>query len=107
LSDSEPIEAPMVGFAELVIGPATSGRTRWLNPRYKCDESHRLPRAPQSTNRDREISFAALPRFFLRHAAENVIRRSGPNQRIIAPEAICCRRRKGDWLVAATKPGKV
>jgi hypothetical protein len=25
------------GFAELVIGPATSGRTRWLNPGYsKC-----------------------------------------------------------------------
>jgi hypothetical protein len=22
------------GFAELVIGPATSGRTRWLNPGY-------------------------------------------------------------------------
>jgi hypothetical protein len=21
-----------VGFAELVIGPATSGRTRWLSP---------------------------------------------------------------------------
>ena len=24
-----------VGFAELVIGPATSGRTRWLSPPYK------------------------------------------------------------------------
>jgi hypothetical protein len=22
----------VMGFAELVIGPATSGRTRWLNP---------------------------------------------------------------------------
>jgi len=24
-----------VGFAELVIGPATSGRTRWLSPPYE------------------------------------------------------------------------
>jgi hypothetical protein len=24
----------MMGFAEPVIGPATSGRTRWLNPSY-------------------------------------------------------------------------
>jgi hypothetical protein len=23
-----------MGFAELVIGPATSGRTRWLKPSY-------------------------------------------------------------------------
>jgi hypothetical protein len=25
-----------VGFAEPVIGPATSGRTRWLSPPYAC-----------------------------------------------------------------------
>src|SRR5580704_10307246 len=25
---------PVPGFAEPVIGPATSGRTRWLNPGY-------------------------------------------------------------------------
>jgi hypothetical protein len=26
-------------FTEPVIGPATSGRTRWLNPGYKCASS--------------------------------------------------------------------
>jgi hypothetical protein len=27
----------VMGFAEPVIGPATSGRTRWLNPFYGLD----------------------------------------------------------------------
>jgi hypothetical protein len=28
-------ERQVMGFAEPVIGPATSGRTRWLNPSYR------------------------------------------------------------------------
>ena len=30
----------MMGFAELVIGPATSGRTRWLNLFYGQRDSN-------------------------------------------------------------------
>ncbi len=30
-----------VGFAEPVIGPATSGRTRWLSPPYASEHAHR------------------------------------------------------------------
>ena len=59
---------PILGFAELVIGPATSGRTRWLNPattpcrrsKYRCH-----PDRPGSSSRSRRsrpcISRPALP----------------------------------------------
>jgi hypothetical protein len=30
----------LMGFAEPVIGPATSGRTRWLNPSYGLNFGH-------------------------------------------------------------------
>ena len=32
----------VMGFAEPVIGPATSGRTRWLNPSYGLNPSDGL-----------------------------------------------------------------
>jgi hypothetical protein len=32
--NSQVVSKNRVGFAELVIGPATSGRTRWFRPPY-------------------------------------------------------------------------
>jgi len=37
-----------MGFAELVIGPATSVRTRWLNPFYELTGVNRIRRRPSS-----------------------------------------------------------
>jgi hypothetical protein len=34
----------MMGFAEPVIGPATSDRTRWLNPSYGLPKRARVAR---------------------------------------------------------------
>jgi hypothetical protein len=45
----EPLRKPInrsrgfvMGFAELVVGPATSGRTRWLNPILRPTTRQRL-----------------------------------------------------------------
>src|ERR1700730_16497151 len=39
-----------VGFAEPVIGPATSGRTRWLNPPYERARSRKMRTYSKSMN---------------------------------------------------------
>src|SRR6202035_1734032 len=36
----------VMGFAEPVIGPATSGRTRWLNPSYGLGQGERNHASP-------------------------------------------------------------
>jgi hypothetical protein len=49
----------MMDFAEPVIGPATSGRTRWLNPSYELhSKKTELPRRSEMTRWARKRHFA-------------------------------------------------
>jgi len=49
----------MIDFAEPVIGPATSGRTRWLNPSYELhSKKTELPRRSEMTRWARKRHFA-------------------------------------------------
>jgi hypothetical protein len=40
---------PIPDFAEPVIGPATSGRTRWLHPGYLLNQTNLLLTTPNAT----------------------------------------------------------
>ena len=49
----------VMGFAESVIGPATLGRTRWLNPSYELhSKKTELPRRSEKTRWARKRHFA-------------------------------------------------
>jgi hypothetical protein len=48
-----------MGFAEPVIGPATLGRARWLNPSYELhSKKTELPRRSEMTRWARKRHFA-------------------------------------------------